>query len=78
MDAHPRHHPSGPSTGAPRSTSCRRTPALGRRGHYADRMVWVDKAREIADRLHPKGLLYSTYEQRLLSEIDHDRLPRHM
>ncbi len=41
-------------------------------------MVWVDKAREIADRLHPKGLLYSTYEQRLLSEIDHDRLPRHV
>ena len=41
-------------------------------------MPWVERAREWADRLHPSGLLYSTYEQRLRSEIDPDRLPRHV
>ena len=41
-------------------------------------MPWVERAREWADRLHPAGLLYSTYEQRLLAEIDRDRLPRHV
>jgi len=41
-------------------------------------MSWVERAREVADRLHPSGLLYSTYEQRLLAEIDRDRLPRHV
>lgn len=40
-------------------------------------MPW-DRAREWADRLHPRGLLYSTYEQRLLAEIDRTRLPRHV
>lgn len=33
---------------------------------------------EWVDRLHPHGLLYSTYEQRLLAELDRDRLPRHV
>ena len=41
-------------------------------------MSWVERAREVADRLHPAGLLYSTYEQRLLAELDRDRLPRHV
>ena len=30
------------------------------------------------DRLHPSGLLYATYEHRLIAELDHDRLPRHV
>ena len=41
-------------------------------------MSWVERAREFADRLHPAGLLYSTYEQRLFVELDRDRLPRHV
>ena len=41
-------------------------------------MSWGDRAREFADRLHPASLLYSTYEQRLLAEIDRKRLPRHV
>ena len=41
-------------------------------------MSWVERAREWADRLHPRGLLYSTYEQRLLAELDRSRLPRHV
>lgn len=41
-------------------------------------MAWRDNAREWAERLNPSGLLYSTYEQRLLGEIDPDRLPRHV
>jgi len=28
--------------------------------------------------LHPSELLYSTYERRLLANLDHDRLPRHV
>ena len=40
-------------------------------------MAW-DSAREWADRLNPRGLLYSTYEQRLLAELDRSRLPRHV
>jgi short-chain Z-isoprenyl diphosphate synthase len=30
------------------------------------------------DRLHPSGLLYATYEHRLIAELDHGRLPRHV
>ena len=30
------------------------------------------------DRLHPSGLLYATYEHRLIAELDHSRLPRHI
>lgn len=41
-------------------------------------MAWVDRVREWADRLHPAGLLYSTYEQRLAAELDHSRLPEHV
>ncbi len=41
-------------------------------------MSWVERTREWADRLHPRGLLYSTYEQRLIAELDRDRLPRHV
>jgi short-chain Z-isoprenyl diphosphate synthase len=28
--------------------------------------------------MHPSGLLYATYEHRLIAELDHDRLPRHV
>lgn len=41
-------------------------------------MPWRENAREWAERLNPAGLLYSTYEQRLLAEIDPARLPRHV
>lgn len=34
--------------------------------------------RDWLDRLHPKGLLYSTYEQRLIAELDRKRLPKHV
>src|SRR5215203_3773320 len=37
-----------------------------------------DRWREFIDRLHPSGLLYATYEHRLIAELDHDRLPRHV
>ncbi len=40
-------------------------------------MSWA-KTREWADRLHPAGLLYSTYEQRLRAELDPARLPGHV
>ncbi|WP_114558649.1 isoprenyl transferase [Desertihabitans aurantiacus] len=41
-------------------------------------MVRALRVREWLDRLHPAGLLYSTYEHRLLAEIDPRRLPRHV
>ena len=41
-------------------------------------MSWGERVRELADRLHPAGLLYSTYEQRLLAELDRSRLPGHV
>lgn len=41
-------------------------------------MAWKARIREWADHLHPAGLLYSTYEQRLLAELDRDRLPQHV
>ena len=34
--------------------------------------------RDWLDRLHPAGLLYSTYEQRLIAELDKTRLPKHV
>ena len=41
-------------------------------------MARFDRWREFVDRLHPSGLLYATYEHRLIAELDHDRLPRHV
>ena len=41
-------------------------------------MPWRENAREWADRLRPSGLLYSTYETRLLADIDPKRLPKHI
>ena len=38
----------------------------------------LDRWREYLDRMHPSGLLYATYEHRLIAELDHDRLPRHV
>ena len=38
----------------------------------------MNRARELLDRLHPAGLLYSTYEHRLLAELDPQRLPGHI
>jgi short-chain Z-isoprenyl diphosphate synthase len=37
-----------------------------------------DGFRDWLDRLHPAGLLYSTYEQRLIAELDKARLPKHV
>ncbi len=34
--------------------------------------------RDWIDRLHPAGLLYSTYEQRLIAELEKNRLPKHV
>src|SRR5699024_6617134 len=41
-------------------------------------MARGDRLREWLDRLHPSGLLYTTYEHRLIAELDPDRLPRHV
>lgn len=41
-------------------------------------MAWRERIRDLGDRLNPSNLLYSTYEQRLLAEIDRDRLPQHI
>ena len=38
----------------------------------------LDRLREFVDRLHPSGLLYATYEHRLIAELDTERLPRHV
>src|SRR5215213_9724410 len=38
----------------------------------------LERLREFVDRLHPSGLLYATYEHRLIAELDHSRLPRHV
>jgi short-chain Z-isoprenyl diphosphate synthase len=38
----------------------------------------VDRLREFVDRLHTSGLLYSTYEHRLIAELDPLQLPRHV
>ncbi|MFP5283196.1 MAG: isoprenyl transferase [Actinomycetes bacterium] len=41
-------------------------------------MARLDRLRELVDRLHPSGLLYATYEHRLVAELDRDRLPQHV
>jgi short-chain Z-isoprenyl diphosphate synthase len=38
----------------------------------------LERLRELVDRLHPSGLLYATYEHRLIAELDYSRLPRHV
>ena len=45
---------------------------MGKVEHYATRLS------EIIDRMHPSGLLYSTYEGRLLAQLDRSRLPQHV
>lgn len=61
--------------------------AAGRPPRYRGHMVvqrWVTKLRggdtwqELGDRLHPRGLLYRSYESRLTAEIDRERLPHHV
>jgi short-chain Z-isoprenyl diphosphate synthase len=42
------------------------------------RVARLDRLRELVDRMHPSGLLYATYEHRLIAELDHTRLPRHI
>lgn len=54
-----------------------RTPGGGR-GRYSAAMAQRDRFREWADRLHPSGLLYATYEQRLMAELDRAKLPKHV
>ncbi len=46
-------------------------------------LVWgsvgrLERLRDWSDRLHPRGLLYATYEQRLIAELDPAALPRHV
>ncbi|HYP45212.1 MAG TPA: isoprenyl transferase [Propionibacteriaceae bacterium] len=41
-------------------------------------MPRVERFRDFLDRLHPSGLLYSTYEHRLIAELDPDQMPRHV
>ena len=41
-------------------------------------MARLERIREFVDRLHPSGLLYGTYEHRLVAELDRGRLPRHV
>jgi len=41
-------------------------------------MAKLDRFREFVDRLHPSGLLYTTYAHRLIAELDRTRLPRHV
>lgn len=41
-------------------------------------MARGDRWRELLDRLHPSGLLYTTYEHRLIAELDPDQLPHHV
>ena len=41
-------------------------------------MARFEGIREAVDRLHPSGLLYSTYEARLIAELDRGRLPHHV
>jgi short-chain Z-isoprenyl diphosphate synthase len=56
-----------------------RSPTLdGRIGDTLRSMARLDRLREFVDRLHPSGLLYATYEHRLIAELDPQRLPRHV
>ncbi|MBD4633546.1 isoprenyl transferase, partial [Xanthomonas citri pv. citri] len=36
----------------------------------------LSKVSETLDRMHPSGLLYTTYEARLLDQLDRSRLPQ--
>jgi short-chain Z-isoprenyl diphosphate synthase len=38
----------------------------------------LERLREVVDRLHPSGLLYATYEHRLIAELDEARRPQHV
>ena len=38
----------------------------------------LSKVSETLDRMHPSGLLYTTYEARLLDQLDRSRLPQHV
>ena len=38
----------------------------------------LDRISETFDRMHPSGLLYSTYEARLAAELDAEAMPRHV
>ncbi|MGA4508104.1 isoprenyl transferase [Propionibacteriaceae bacterium G1746] len=42
------------------------------------RWAGSDTLHDVVDRLHPKGLLYRSYEGRLGAEIDRSRLPQHV
>ena len=61
-----------------------RAPAVGEAARHSDSrdtlrvVASLDRWREFVDRLHPSGLLYATYEHRLIAELDTDRLPRHV
>ena len=41
-------------------------------------MVWATRVARVLSALDPTGLLYRTYEQRLLSELSPEGLPRHV
>lgn len=41
-------------------------------------MAAIDRVRGVVERLRPANWLYSTYEHRLISGLDHDRLPGHV
>lgn len=38
----------------------------------------LERLKEVVDRLHPSGLLYATYEHRLIAELDPARRPQHV
>lgn len=42
------------------------------------RVAATDRVRRLLERLHPSNWLYSTYEHRLISGLDHARLPGHV
>lgn len=42
------------------------------------RLVRPEHVQELVDRLHPRGLLYRSYEARLAAELDRARLPQHV
>ena len=60
-------------------TSRKEPTAANREGRDTLQVVArLERLRELVDRLHPSGLLYATYEHRLIAELDHSRLPRHV
>lgn len=50
----------------------------GRAYQYASAMTRLERISETFDRMHPSGLLYSTYESRLVAELDRERMPKHV